>query len=75
MPSFRFVGNRIKGEYDPGPEMMPQYYTLDFYAAYNFKKYVKVFTDLRNITDQKYVDIPGYNTRQANYIVGLSVQL
>ena len=75
MPGFRFVGNRIRGEYDPGPDMMAQYYTLDFYAAYYFKKKVRIFTDLRNITDQKYFDIPGYNTRQANYTVGLSVQL
>jgi vitamin B12 transporter len=74
MPNFRFVGTRIKGEYDGGPKVMPQYYTIDFYAAYNFKKQVKVFADLRNITDQAYFDIPGYNSRKANYTMGLSVQ-
>ncbi len=75
MPNFRFVGSRIKGEYDAGPNVMPQYYTIDFYAAYNIKKQVKVFADLRNITDQVYFDIPGYNSRKANYTVGLSMQL
>jgi vitamin B12 transporter len=75
MPNFRFVGTRIKGEYDGGPKVMPQYYTIDFYAAYNFKNQVKVFADLRNITDQAYFDIPGYNSRKANFTVGLSMQL
>lgn len=72
MPSFRFVGTRIKGEYDPGPALMPQYYTVDFYASYNFIKQVRIFADLRNITDQKYFDIPGYNSRRSNYTFGVS---
>ena len=74
MPSFRFVGNRLKGEYDAGPAVMPQYYTIDFYAAYNFAKQFRVFADWRNITDQKYFDIPGYNSRQSNFTVGMSAQ-
>ena len=72
MPSFRFVGTRLKGEYDPGPDVMPQYYTLDLYAGYHFTKQVRAFLDLRNITDQKYFDVPGYNSRRANYTIGLS---
>jgi len=72
MPSFRFVGTRLKGEYDPGPAIMPQYYTLDLYTAYNFTKQFRAFLDLRNITDQKYFDVPGYNSRRANYTIGLS---
>ena len=27
-----------------------------------------------NITDQTYFDIPGYNSRQANFTVGVSAQ-
>jgi vitamin B12 transporter len=72
MPSFRFVGTRLKGEYDPGPDVMPQYYTLDLYTGYHFTKQVSAFLDLRNITDQKYFDVPGYNSRRANYTIGLS---
>ena len=74
MPSFRFVGNRLKGEYDAGPAVMPQNYTIDFYAAYHFAKQFRVFADMRNITDQKYFDIPGYNSRMANFTVGVSAQ-
>ncbi len=73
-PNFRFVGSRLKGEYDAGPSAMPQYYTLDFYAAYQFCKQFRLFVDLRNITDQQYFDIQGYNSRAANYTLGLSAQ-
>jgi vitamin B12 transporter len=74
MPSFRFVGTRIRGEYDPGPAVMPQYYTIDFYLAYQLAKQVRVFNDWRNITNQQYFDIPGYNSRMVNYTIGLSAQ-
>jgi vitamin B12 transporter len=72
MPSFRFVGTRLKGQYDAGPEQMPQYYTVDFYAAYNACKQVRVFADMRNITNQTYFDVIGYNSRKANYTIGIT---
>jgi vitamin B12 transporter len=70
--SFRFVGNRLKGAYDAGPSMMPAYYTVDFYAAYRFSKHLRLFADFRNITNQQYFDIPGYNCRLANYTIGVN---
>ncbi len=72
VPSFRFIGNRIRGEYDPGPLVMPQYYTIDFYAGYNFTKHFVAFVNLRNITNQKYSDIVGYNSREFNYAAGIT---
>ena len=72
IPAFRFVGSRLKGEYDAGPAVMPQYYTIDFYTGYNFSKQFTAFVDLRNITNQKYTDIAGYNSRQFNYAVGIT---
>jgi vitamin B12 transporter len=71
-PSFRFVGTRLKGDYDAGPELMPQYYILDCYAAYAFSKYLRVFIDWRNITDQQYFDVPGYNSRRTNIMTGIN---
>lgn len=71
-PSFRFVGTRLKGQYDAGPDLMPQYYTIDLYTAYHFAKYVRLFADLRNITDQQYFDVPGYNSRRFNFMAGIS---
>ncbi len=72
MPAFRFVGTRLKGEYDAGPAVMPQYYTIDFYTGYNFTKQFTAFVNLRNITNQKYTDIAGYNSRAFNYAVGVT---
>jgi vitamin B12 transporter len=74
-PSFRFVGTRIKGQYDAGPATMPQYYTIGFYAGYNIIKQVRIFLDLKNITNQEYFDIPGYNSRKFNFTVGIHADL
>lgn len=71
MPSFRFVGTRLKGQYDFGPALMPQYYTLDFYAAYTVASNIRLFADLRNITAQQYFDVPGYNSRGFNFMAGV----
>ena len=72
-PSFRFVGTRMKGQYDFGPDLMPEYYTIDFYAAYNIVKQCRLFVDLKNITNQLYFDVPGYNSRRFNFMTGVSV--
>lgn len=75
MPSFRFVGTRLKGQYDAGPAQMPQYYTIDCYLGYEFAKHFRVFVDLRNITNQQYFDVVGYNSKKFNVMAGLSFSL
>ena len=75
MPSFRFVGTRLKGQYDAGPAQMPQYYTIDCYLGYEFAKQFRVFVDLRNITNQQYFDVVGYNSKKFNVMTGLSFSL
>jgi vitamin B12 transporter len=74
MPSFRFAGPRLKGPFDPGPEQMPSYYTIDFNTSYQLNKNLRTFLDLRNITDQVYYDLPGYNSRRFNITGGVSFQ-
>ncbi|MBY0476852.1 MAG: TonB-dependent receptor [Chitinophagaceae bacterium] len=74
MPSFRFIGSRLKGQYDPGPAQMPAYYTIDLYTGYQATKNLRVFVDFRNITNQEYFDVPGYNSRKFNVTGGVSVQ-
>lgn len=75
MPSLHVIGSRLKGIYDPGPNKMPGYYTLDLYAGYQFKKYLTFFTDFRNITNQQYADIPGFNSREFNLMAGIRFSL
>ena len=75
IPSFRLVGNRASGPYDPPPATMPSYYTIDLYAGYTLGRSAKLFLDLRNLTDQRYFEITGYNSRGRNLTVGFSVSL
>ncbi len=75
MPSFRFVGTRLKGQYDPGPAQMPAYYNIDCYFGYSFSKKIRAFVDLRNITNQVYFDVPGYNSRKFNFNTGIGFTL
>ena len=71
MPSFRFVGTRLKGQYDAGPATQPQYYTIDCYAGYAFAKNFRAFIDVKNITNQQYFDVVGYNSRKFNMMAGI----
>ena len=72
-PSFRFVGRRMKNTYDPGVNVLPHYYTLDFYTSYEMIRKIKLFVDLRNITNQLYFDVPGYTSRRFNFMTGINV--
>jgi vitamin B12 transporter len=74
MPSFNYVGSRLKNPYDAGPAEQPPYYTIGFFTSYALKK-VKLFLDLRNITDQQYFDIIGYNSKRFNMMAGLNFTL
>lgn len=73
IPSIRVVGTRIKGTYDAGPSTMPAYYTVDFYGGYQLSKKCKAFVDFRNITNQLYFDIVGYNSKRFNMMTGISL--
>lgn len=71
IPSFRYVGSRLKNPFDVGPNEQPHYYTVDFFTSYTIKT-VRLFVDLKNITDQQYFDIVGYNSKRFNMMAGLS---
>ena len=75
IPSFRFVGTRTKGPYDAGPAQMPQYYTIDCYLGYGISKQLNWFVDFRNITNQQYFDVVGYNSKKFNVMTGVSFSL
>ena len=51
---------------------LKSYVLWDIYAEYGFKKNkLKIFTDLRNITDSKYIEISGFNTLGFNGYGGI----
>ena len=50
------------------------YAVLDLYGEYKINQTYKAFLQLGNITDTKYVDIYGYNTRRFNAMIGVSAK-
>lgn len=57
------------------PIEMKGFYTINFYSEYSFKKRIKLFADLRNITAQKYFETRGFNSKRFNVNAGVSVTL
>lgn len=74
IPSFRYAGARLKGPYDAGPAEQPHYYTVDLFTAYAINKQIRLFADFKNITDQQYFDIVGYNSKRFNMMAGISLK-
>jgi vitamin B12 transporter len=55
---------------------LKNYVLVNFYAEYSFtNQRLKLFADLRNITDKKYSDIYGYNTAGFNAYGGFRFRL
>ncbi|HEY4109886.1 TonB-dependent receptor plug domain-containing protein [Puia sp.] len=75
--ALRTVGQRIDDIYGGARGMADgfAYYTLNGYAEYRFGKMLKLFADFKNITDQRYFDIPGYTSFGFNFMAGISVHL
>lgn len=68
--SFKSVGKRTEAFF-PDPVPLARYYTADVYVQYQPAKNMTLFTDVRNITDQVYFDINGYNNRRLNIMAGV----
>lgn len=75
--AFRAVGKRIESVYGGPPSTLDTYayYTLDGYAEYKLSKRLKAFADLKNLTNQLYFDIPGYNSKRFNFMAGIAVHM
>lgn len=70
-PTLRFVGTRAKSPFDAGPALQQEYHNIDIYVSYDFSKKFRAFVDFRNITNDKYFDIVGYNSRRFNFMSGI----
>lgn len=71
-PLVKIVGERKKGEYDLGDDILKSYLLVDCRLGYAINKHLNTFMDLRNITNTFYIDAPGYNNRRFNFNIGLS---
>jgi vitamin B12 transporter len=59
--------------YGMPPDEMPAYYVWNLYSTYSFTKNIKAFVDLKNITDEKYSEVNGYNSRRFNFMAGVNL--
>jgi vitamin B12 transporter len=71
----KWTGKRFESVFGSSPVVLDSYYTIDVYSEYKFKKWGKLFLDLKNVTDQKYFDILGYNSKRFNFTAGISFSL
>ncbi len=69
------VSKREEFIYGGSPEILKGYSLIDLYGEYKFDKAIKIFLDLKNVTNKKYFDFLGYNARRFNFVTGISFQL
>lgn len=60
--------------YGAAPKKLDGYATIDLYGEYRVGRGTRFFVDLKNLTDKKYFDILGYNSRRFNFMAGASFQ-
>jgi vitamin B12 transporter len=74
--NYKFTGERTDSDFSTYPsvnKVLDSYHMFDAYAEYALsKKRVKIFVDLKNITNEKYTEIIGYKTMGFNMNAGLS---
>jgi vitamin B12 transporter len=73
--NLRSTGSMYEPKFAAAPVQLSGYYTLDLYGEYRFNKNARIFLDLKNLTDQKYFDQEGFNTRRFNVNAGISLSL
>jgi vitamin B12 transporter len=73
--AYRTVSKRIESVYGGPPSTVDAfpYYTLDGYAELKICKSLKAFADLKNLTNQIYYDIPGFNSKKFNFMAGINL--
>ena len=67
----KYVGKRLEAVYLSAPKQLNDYFTIDLAWQYRFNENIKAFVDLKNITNKKYFDVLGYNSRRFNFTAGV----
>jgi vitamin B12 transporter len=77
--NYKFTGQRVDSDFSTFPSVnktLGSYQLLDFYAEYALtKKRVKIFADLKNITNEKFTEVIGYSTMGFNMNAGVSFSI
>jgi vitamin B12 transporter len=67
------VGKRFEAVYNSAPVEMPAYFVWNVYSTYAVTKNIKAFVDLKNITNEKYAEVRGFNSRRFNFMTGFNL--
>jgi len=75
--NYRYFGQRTDGNFSTYKvETLPSYKLLNAYVEYAFaNKHVKLFFDAKNILNEKYNEIIGYNSLGFNFNTGVSFNI
>lgn len=68
------ISKRLEAVFGAEPVEIPAYYTWNLYSTYAITKNIKVYADLKNITDEKYFEVRGYNSRRFNFMAGITLK-
>jgi len=71
----KYVGKRYEPVYASSPRQLDDYFTIDLAGQYAFNHKITGFVDLKNITNTKYFDVLGYNSRRFNFAIGVRFRL
>lgn len=69
------ISDREEFIYGSTPLTLKGYTLVDLYGEYRIKEKLKLFIDLRNITNTRYTDWLGFNTRRFNFMLGVSWEM
>ena len=71
----RFAGRRFEPRFMASPVEVDAYTVFDLYGEYKFNQRLRIFLDLKNIFDKKYIDISGFTTRPINLMAGAAIRM
>lgn len=73
--NLRTVSKFFEPVYAAAPLTVKGYYTVNLYGEYKACDKLRLFADFQNITNQRYFDIRGFNSRRFNWSAGLALNL
>ena len=69
----RYASRRYEPRFMQPPIEVDAYAVMDLYAAYRIREKVRLFADIRNLFNNRYVDIPGFTTRPFHVMAGIDI--
>lgn len=69
------ISKRFEAVFNAAPIEMPAYYIWNVYSNYQVNKNITLFADFKNITNEKYFEVRGYNSRRFNFMAGATINL